>query len=137
MWNRELIPGQLLSILVTNFGATNATWAMDDFNYDGVVNISDLSDLASNYGDSLAPTPDVVVDGVSTSDQFVPLLQLGSRVGELPQFEAILEDDGLATPAQVAASADLAFGTASVPEPTAAAGVVAAVALLGRRRRQA
>ncbi|MFI5240411.1 MAG: dockerin type I domain-containing protein [Candidatus Saccharimonadia bacterium] len=39
-----------LSILASNWGATGATWAQGDFNGDGVVNILDLSILATNWG---------------------------------------------------------------------------------------
>ncbi|MFI5240136.1 MAG: dockerin type I domain-containing protein [Candidatus Saccharimonadia bacterium] len=38
-----------LSILASNWGKTNATWSEGDFNGDGVVNITDLSILAANY----------------------------------------------------------------------------------------
>ena len=39
-----------LSILATNWGKTSATWSMGDFNGDTVVNIIDLSIMASHWG---------------------------------------------------------------------------------------
>jgi hypothetical protein len=44
-----------LLTLATNYGSTNADWAMGDFNYDGTVNFTDLLALATNYSVSLTP----------------------------------------------------------------------------------
>ncbi|MFI5240119.1 MAG: dockerin type I domain-containing protein [Candidatus Saccharimonadia bacterium] len=45
-----------LSILASNWGNTTATWNMGDFNGDGIVNILDLSILAANWNQTSTST---------------------------------------------------------------------------------
>jgi hypothetical protein len=47
-----------LSILASHFGNTTAQWDQADFSYDGTVNLTDLSILASHFGDGVGNTLD-------------------------------------------------------------------------------
>ncbi|HUD03817.1 MAG TPA: glycosyl hydrolase family 28-related protein, partial [Patescibacteria group bacterium] len=49
-----------LSVLATNWGRTSATHAQGDANSDGTINIYDLSILASQWGQTITPTPTAV-----------------------------------------------------------------------------
>ena len=44
-----------LTIVLTNFGTTAASWATGDFIGDGTVNINNLTIVLSNFGQSLSP----------------------------------------------------------------------------------
>jgi hypothetical protein len=44
-----------LTIVLTNYGKSGATWRQGDFNGDGVVDIFDLSILLAHYGESIGP----------------------------------------------------------------------------------
>ncbi len=45
-----------LSLLATNYGGSGTNWLQGNFNGDNVVDVLDLSLLATNYGSSLAPS---------------------------------------------------------------------------------
>ena len=46
-----------LTIVLSNFGSTNAVWSQGDFNYDGRVDVYDVTILLSNFGSTLAALP--------------------------------------------------------------------------------
>jgi autotransporter-associated beta strand protein len=102
-----LVNGTDFSTLAANFGQSVTGWDQGDFNYDGLVNGTDFSDLAANFG-----------QGVSGA----------ASAGDAAAVDAFAAANGLSLP------------TSSVPEPATtglmAAGVVGLIARRRRRNRQ-
>ena len=58
------------SVLATNFGLDNKTWAEGDFNLDEQVNIADFAILAANYNKTLSAPAGVSPDGARINPVF-------------------------------------------------------------------
>ena len=92
-----------LTKLATFYGNTSADWAMGDFTGDGLVNVSDLTILATYYGRGAPPGS--------------PLMSFQDALAMFPQFSGGTQDT-------------------SVPEPTSLGLLgLGAAGLLVRRRR--
>jgi len=112
---------------------------LGDTNLDGKVDVTDLGNLASNYGATAGAT---WAQGDSTYNGAVDVSDLGNLAsnygGQLAAGPSFGGDGGSAEPAaMVATSLASVSGGAAVPEPTALGLLgVGGLALLRRRRRR-
>src|SRR5206468_302387 len=105
---------------------------LGDTNLDGAVDVTDLGNLASNYG---ASSGALWVQGDTNYDNAVDVTDLGNLASN---YGGNLGGGASAGPAAMVASSLASVGGSAVPEPTSLGLVgVGAAALLARRRRRA
>ena len=60
-----------MTLLLNNYNKTGKVWKNGDFNYDGSVNVADLTALLNNYNKSIAGSV-AAVAGLSIGNTAVP-----------------------------------------------------------------